>query len=89
MLLNNSITINLNSGEQLVLDNLDVVIFDHESRKLVLAKIHPLASILPLWRGKEYDDVGDYTQMQVNDRIKELLGPDMAGMQNLFNIEVA
>ena len=68
---------------------LDVVVFDHQSRKLVLAKVHPAANLLPLWRGPEYDSVGDYTQAQVETRIKELLGPNLEQLQSLFYREVA
>lgn len=87
MQLYNPITINLGSGDPLVLDNLDVVIFDHQSRKLVLAKVHPAANPLPLWRGKDYDDVGDYTQAQVEARIKQLLGENYEALQSLFSLE--
>lgn len=89
MKLDNEVTINLGSGDPLVLNDLDVVIFDHESRKLVLAKVHPSANLLPLWRGPDYDAVGDYTQSQVEDRIKELLGPNLEVLPSLFNREVA
>ena len=88
MKLDSSTTINLASGEQLVLDNLDVVIFDHRSRKLVLAKVHQAANLLTLWRGPEYDTVGDYTQAQIEDRIKELLGPNLEELQSLFHQEI-
>lgn len=88
MQLDNPTTINLNSGDPLVLTDLDVVIFDHQSRKLVLAKVHPAAKFLPLWRGSEYDNAGDYTQAQVEDRIKELLGPNLETLPNLFHREI-
>jgi hypothetical protein len=88
MKLDNTVTINLGSGDPLVLNDLDVVIFDHQSRKLVLAKVHPAANLLPLWRGPDYDAIGDYTQAQVEDRIKELLGPNLEVLPSLFNREV-
>ena len=88
MKLDNAVTVNLGSGDPLVLNDLDVVIFDHHSRKLVLAKVHPLANLLPLWRGPDYDAVGDYTQAQVEDRIKELLGPNLEVLPSLFNREI-
>lgn len=85
MKLDNPITINVGSGDPLILNELDVIVFDHESRKLVLAKLHPAATPLPLWRGKEYDEIGDYTQAQINERILELLGEDIQhGVQSLF-----
>jgi hypothetical protein len=87
MKLDNAVTINLGSGDPLVLNDLDVVIFDHQSRKLVLAKVHPSANLLPLWRGQEYDAIGDYTQAQVETRIKELLGPNLEVLPSLFHRE--
>jgi hypothetical protein len=88
MKLDNAVTIDLGSGDPLVLNDLDVVIFDHQSRKLVLAKVHPAANLFPLWKGQEYDEVGDYTQAQVEERIKELLGPNLEVLPSLFNREV-
>jgi len=88
MKLDNTVTINLGSGDPLVLNDLDVVIFDHESRKLVLAKVHPAANLLPLWRGPEYDTVGDYTQAQAEARIKELLGENLERLPSLFHREI-
>lgn len=32
---------------------------------------------LILWSGKDYDNVGDYTQAQAEDRVLELLGPNI------------
>lgn len=88
MKLDNPITVNVGPGSPLVLNDLDVVIFDHQSRKLVLAKVHPAANPLPLWKGQEYDEAGDYTQAQVEARVLEVLGEDLqTGLQNLFNIE--
>ena len=72
MKLDNTVTINLGSGDPLVLNDLDILVLDHQSRKLVLAKVHQAAKPLPLWRDKEYDEIGDYTQAQVENRIKEL-----------------
>ena len=88
MKLDNTVTIDLGSGGPLVLNDLDVVIFDHQSRKLALAKVHSAANLLPLWRGPEYDTVGDYTQAQVETRIKELLGPNLEQLQSLFYREI-
>jgi hypothetical protein len=88
MKLDNEIIVNLGSGDPLVLNDLDVVIFDHESRKLVLAKVHPAANLLPLWRGPDYDAVGDYTQAQVEAKIKELLGENLERLPSLFHKEI-
>jgi hypothetical protein len=88
MKLNNPITVNAN-GSEIVLDDLDIVIFDHPSRKTVLVRLHPAARPLMVWRGPEYDNAGDYTQAQLEDRVLEVLGEDLQnGLQNLFNIEI-
>jgi hypothetical protein len=87
MKLDNTVTIDLGSGDPLVLNDLDILVLDHQARKLVLAKVHQLAGPLTLWRGPEYDEVGDYTQAQVENRILEVLGEDLQnGLQNLFII---
>jgi hypothetical protein len=88
MKLDNAVTIDLGSGDPLVLNELDVVLMDHESRKLVLAKVHPLAGPLSLWRGSEYDEAGDYTQAQVEAKIKELLGENLERLPSLFHREI-
>jgi hypothetical protein len=88
MKLDNAVTIDLGSGDPLVLNDLDVVIFDHESRKLVLAKVHPAAKFLTLWRDKEYDEIGDYTQAQIEAKIKELLGENLERLPSLFHREI-
>ena len=88
MKLDNTVTINLGSGDPLVLNDLDVVLVDHQYRKLVLARVHPTANPLTLWKGQDYDVIGDYTQAQVEARIKELLGENYEGLQSLFSLEV-
>jgi hypothetical protein len=88
MKLDNAVTIDLGSGDPLVLNDLDVILIDHQSRKLVLARVHPAAKSLPLWRGQDYDAIGDYTQAQVEARIKELLGLNLEELQSLFTSEV-
>lgn len=88
MKLDNPITVNLGAGDPLVLNDLDVLVLDHQARKLVLAKVHQLAGPLTLWRGPEYDAIGDYTQAQVENRIKELLGPNLEVLPSLFHREI-
>jgi hypothetical protein len=73
MILDNPITIDTGSGDPIILNEVDVFLIDHSSRKIVLAKLHPALGPLVLWRGKEYDEIGDYTQLQVESKIKELL----------------
>lgn len=60
-------------GTELTLTRLDPVLIDDSGRKLVLARLHPAVRPLLLWRGEEYDEIGDWTQAQAETRILELL----------------
>ena len=62
------------AGEELVLDTLAPVFIDDSARKLVLARLHPVLRPLMLWRGANYDEIGDWTQAQAESKILELLG---------------
>lgn len=73
ILLNNPVTLTIND-QQVEMSDLDIMIMDHESRKIALARLGPMFMSLILWRGNDYDTAGDYTQAQVEDRILELLG---------------
>jgi hypothetical protein len=69
---------------ELVLDSLAPVFIDDSARKLVLARLHPALSPLMLWRGDDYDAIGDWTQAQAEARILERLGADVqTGLQSL------
>lgn len=87
MQLNNPVTVNI-QGIETVLDHLNIVIIDNTSMKLVMVKVHPAAKPITLWKRPEYDHIGDYTQEQLENKLLEVLGPDISqGLQNLFNIE--
>lgn len=73
MLLNTPVMLTIND-EQVEISTLDILTMDHESRKLVLARLGPMFVPLVLWRGNDYDTAGDYTQAQVEAKILELLG---------------
>jgi hypothetical protein len=71
-------------GADFVLERLDPVFIDDSLRKLVLARLHPALRPLMLWRGAEYDAIGDWTQAQAEARILEQLGDDVqTGLQAL------
>jgi len=57
---------------------------DNPKDKTIIAQVYPLDSVnesviqgqvrfLTLWEGTEYDNIGNWTQQQANDRIIELL----------------
>jgi hypothetical protein len=71
----------------LTVPHLDVTIMDNAMRKYCVAHLQfPFdREPLPLWSGEEYDAAGDYTQAQVDARVLELLGPDVAaGLKGLL-----
>ena len=72
------------ADKELTLDTLDLIIIDDSARKFIVARLHPVLRPLPLWRGDDYDTIGDWTQAQAEARILELLGSDIqAGLQAL------
>ena len=73
MILNSAVNLTVNN-EQIEMSNLDIFIMDHQSRKIAFAKIAPFLQPIILWKGDEYDSVGDYTQAQVEEKINQVLG---------------
>ena len=74
------------ADKELTLDTLDLIIIDDSARKFIVARLHPVLRPLPLWRGAEYDEAGDWTQAQAEARILELVGSDVqAGLQALVS----
>jgi len=53
---------------------LDYEFRDAPAQKLVQVKItNPHLGMLTLWQGDDYDQIGDWTEEQAIDRIKEIL----------------
>lgn len=65
-------------------NRLDIEIFDDVRSNVVTVRLVGFNKPLVLWSGPEYAEIGDYTQKQVEDRILELLGPDIK--RGLFNL---
>jgi|688.fasta_scaffold87905_1 hypothetical protein len=71
----------------LTVPHLDVTVTDNPMRKSCMASLQfPFdRASLVLWEGEKYDAAGDYTQAQVDARVLELLGPDVAaGLKGLL-----
>jgi hypothetical protein len=69
----------------ITLSSLDVTIIDNATRKSVVAQIRPCPRPLVLWEGDAYAAAGDYTQVQVEARVLELLGSDVkTSLEGLF-----
>lgn len=73
MLLNTPVTLTIND-QQVEMSDLDIMIMDHGSKKVVLARLGPMFMPFVVWRGDNYDTAGDYTQAQLEAKILELLG---------------
>jgi hypothetical protein len=68
------------------LNQLDITLIDNSKRKTCFARLRMFPRLLELWSGKDYEDIGDYTQAQAEARILELLGDDIKiGLEKLFN----
>ena len=60
----------------IILNELNFLLIDNANAKKVIVMISYIPLPLVLWEGVAYDEVGDYTQVQVENRIIELLGDD-------------
>jgi hypothetical protein len=84
MQLNNTITItpppftnNLGQvtyPDPLVLHKLDLVLTDNIKTKTVYASIIGIPSPIILWSGEDYDHIDDWTQVQAENKLLEILG---------------
>lgn len=71
--------------DPIVFDKLDITITDNIDRKICVARICGLPWPMLLWRGESYDQIGDYTQAQVEAKIMEKLGDDPKSvLESLF-----
>jgi hypothetical protein len=82
--LKNQITINPppysdNTGKvitpnSITLDSIDLVIIDNTKNKTVIAQILPISITTVIWKGADYDLIGDWTKSQVEKKLEELMG---------------
>jgi hypothetical protein len=66
----------IRSFNSITLNELDITLIDNSKRKNVIAKFFGIPKALVLWKDQEYTNIGDYTQVQAEARILELLGND-------------
>lgn len=62
----------------ITLTELKCIIIDDVQKKECSVRIIPFPKPLVLWDGNDYDNIGDYTQAQVDARILEKLGTNPA-----------
>jgi hypothetical protein len=58
----------------LEITNIELILIDNEQTKTIIANLIGFPLPLTLWSGAEYDQIGDWTQFQAENRILELLG---------------
>lgn len=70
----------------ITLSELNYVLYDDASKKIASVFIKGLPKPIILWKDIEYTNIGDYTQVQIETRISELLGDNpQSFLQSLFN----
>jgi hypothetical protein len=69
---------NIITPQEIVLDSLKIVFIDNTFTKQVNASIVGLPIQIPIWSGKEYEDIGDWTKSQAYEKINNLLGDNPA-----------
>jgi hypothetical protein len=95
MILNNSITIQpppitksdgtIKTFNPITFNELDLTIIDNSKRKVCAVRICRIPWPVLLWRGSDYDTIGDYTQSQVESKLLEKFGDNPVGfLENLF-----
>lgn len=71
---------------QITINELDITILDNPKKKTVYVQIKPFPLPLLIWQNEEYDNAGDYTQNQLENKLLEILGNDpITILQTLFH----
>ncbi len=78
MKLNNPVTITRVDNNEVIIKDLYLMIVDNCSQKTVMVVLLPINKSITLWKDEEYDNIGDYTQAQVEDKVLIMMGDDQA-----------
>jgi hypothetical protein len=65
---------NVISPPDIVIENVNVTYIDNPTAKLLNVRIEQIPILIQLYSGDEYDTVGDWTQSQAEDKLREKLG---------------
>lgn len=77
---------NIKKFSPITIRELDITIIDNLRTKTVKVNAKPLPKQLVLWENEAYDNIGDYTQAQVDARVLEILGNDPKSfIESLFS----
>ena len=72
------LTIRLKNGQTITQDSFNLILTDDSHSKRVIAQLLPVTKPFILWEDNTYDTIGDYTQLQAENRLKQILGNDPA-----------
>lgn len=71
--------------DPITIEKLNFLLIDNSKEKYVYAQIEYCPRPLVLWSNEDYDEIGDWTQDQAENRIKELLGNNASqSLEDLF-----
>lgn len=74
------------SSRTFILSEVFPLIIDDHSNKICRVMLRPGIKPMIIWQGENYDEAGDYTQQQVEERILEILNTDtQEKIQALYN----
>lgn len=70
---------------ELIITELKVSYIDTPYLKLIQARIENIPHTINIVAGADYDQIGEWTQQQIEDRLRKVLGPDPAKyLRSLF-----
>ncbi len=58
------------------LDKIDFIVTYDNTRKIATALIKPFMRSIVLWKGDDYDAAGQFTDADVDAKVKEIVGKD-------------
>jgi hypothetical protein len=64
----------LRGEDQATFSELDLTVIDNMARRVCLVRFLGFTRPLVLWSGASYEAAGDYTQAQIEARVREILG---------------
>jgi hypothetical protein len=83
--LNSVIELTLSNNTTIKLDNLEVMFHDDNTNQIVFATIKQIPGSIILWKDTEYQNIGEWTQKQAEDKLMETLGEDIQlKLRNMF-----
>jgi hypothetical protein len=75
----------VNLNQIVTITELDVTYHDNPNKKIVSSTLLHFPTPIVLWQNTEYDDIGNWTIEQAENRVLEKLGPDIdKGLKALF-----